>query len=115
MIKPSLFVLLGAVVLIAGPIVSFAQSNANASQEIRELRAKAESGDAVAQFNLALMYYNGEGVPENAAEAYSWWNLAAAQGQENARSSRDEVEKFLSREQIAEAQRRSAAWKKTEK
>jgi TPR repeat protein len=26
------------------------------------------------------MYAIGEGVPKNDAEAYFWWNLAAAQG-----------------------------------
>jgi TPR repeat protein len=57
------------------------------------------------------MYANGEGVPESKVDAYFWWNLAAAQGDENARELRESVAPLMSREQIAEAQRRSAAWK----
>jgi TPR repeat protein len=57
------------------------------------------------------MYFDGAGVPKNDAEAYFWWNLAAAQGSEQAKNNRDIIEKTMTREQISEAQRRSAAWK----
>jgi TPR repeat protein len=76
-------------------------------------RRAAEQGVAAAQHNLAELYANGEGVPKNDAEAYFWWNLAAAQGHEKAKTNRDIIEKDMTREQIAEAQRRSAAWKPT--
>ncbi len=33
----------------------------------------AEQGDAVAQCNLGVRYVNGEGVPEDAAEAVKWF------------------------------------------
>ena len=33
-----------------------------------EIRRRAEQGDATAQFDLALMYANGDGVSEDAAE-----------------------------------------------
>jgi len=33
-----------------------------------------------AQYNLALMYDNGEGVPQDYAEAVKWYRLAAEQG-----------------------------------
>jgi hypothetical protein len=45
------------------------------------------------------------------AKAYFWWNLGAAQGYGNANKVRDLMEEALSCGQIAEAQRRSAAWK----
>jgi uncharacterized protein len=41
---------------------------------------QAEQGDANAQFKLGLMYYNGEGVPEDDAEAVKWYRKAAEQG-----------------------------------
>ena len=44
-------------------------------------RALAEQGDAAAQFNLALMYDTGEGVPEDDAEAVRWYRMAAEQGE----------------------------------
>jgi hypothetical protein len=45
-----------------------------------ETLRSAEEGDAIAQYNLALMYDNGEGVPEDDAEAVKWYQLAAEQG-----------------------------------
>jgi TPR repeat protein len=41
---------------------------------------RAEAGDAEAQFDLGFMYYEGEGVPEDHAEAVRWYRLAADQG-----------------------------------
>ena len=35
---------------------------------LAEIRRRAEQGDATAQFDLALMYANGDGVSEDAAE-----------------------------------------------
>ncbi len=37
------------------------------------------------------MYYNGKGVPQDDVLAYMWFNLAAAQGYENAKKLRDLV------------------------
>ena len=45
-----------------------------------ETMAAAKQGDAVAQNNLGLMYANGDGVPENDAEAVKWFRKAADQG-----------------------------------
>jgi TPR repeat protein len=53
-------------------------------EPIEELRAKAEQGDAKAQNNLGNIYYNGEGVPQDDAEAVRWWRLAADQGEVDA-------------------------------
>ena len=57
------------------------------------------------------MYANGKGVAKNNTEAYFWWSLATAQGHEQAETNRTIIEKEMTQEQIAEAQRRSAAWK----
>ena len=45
---------------------------------LREWRPLAEQGNALAQFNLALMYKNGYGVPQDYVRAHMWFNLAAA-------------------------------------
>ena len=45
-----------------------------------ELRARAEQGDAEAQYNLGGRYYLGEGVPQDDIEAVRWYFLAADQG-----------------------------------
>ena len=40
----------------------------------------AEQGDADAQFNLGVMYDEGDGVPQDYKEAFKWYRLAAEQG-----------------------------------
>ncbi len=47
---------------------------------LKEWRPLAEQGDADAQFNLGIMYDNGQGVPEDDREAVRWYRLAADQG-----------------------------------
>ena len=51
---------------------------------LKEWKPLAEAGDASAQYNLALMYRNGKGVPQDYAEAIRWYRLAAEQGHANA-------------------------------
>ena len=40
----------------------------------------AGQGNAAAQFNLGIMYDNGEGVPQNDSKAFEWYRKAAGQG-----------------------------------
>ncbi len=47
---------------------------------LREFQPFAEQGDARAQFNLGLIYYNGKGVPQDYKEAVKWLSLSAEQG-----------------------------------
>ncbi len=47
---------------------------------LREWSSLAEQGDANAQYNLGLMNYHGQGVPEDHAEAMRWYHKAARQG-----------------------------------
>jgi hypothetical protein len=56
-------------------------SAALSAQSIAALKGQAESGDALAQNNLGLDYYRGEGVPQDYAQAAVWWRKAAEQGQ----------------------------------
>ena len=46
-------------------------------EEIKETHLQAEQGLANAQFKLGLMYYIGQGVPEDDAEAVKWFRNAA--------------------------------------
>lgn len=47
---------------------------------VAELRARAEQGDAWAQFNLGTRHHSGRGVPQNDAQAMAWYRRAAEQG-----------------------------------
>jgi TPR repeat protein len=51
---------------------------------MRELRPLAEQGLAAAQFNLGLLYANGQGVQKDDAQARQWYEKAAAQGHADA-------------------------------
>ncbi len=46
---------------------------------MREWRPLAEQGNASAQFNLGIMYNNGEGVLEDDREVVAWYRRAAEQ------------------------------------
>jgi len=49
-------------------------------QSVDNIRSKAEQGDAMAQYTLAGMYAQGQGVPQDYAEAARWCKKAAEQG-----------------------------------
>ena len=51
-----------------------------AAQALADLRARAEAGDAEAQFILGGIYVTGVGMPQDAAEAVAWYRRAAEQG-----------------------------------
>ena len=53
----------------------------------KELRAKAEKGDAGSQYNLGLAYAKGRGIPKDQAEAAKWFRKAAEQGHADAQFS----------------------------
>lgn len=53
---------------------------AKSQDEIISTRSKAEQGDAEAQQSLGWMYYKGQGVTQNYAEALKWYKLSANQG-----------------------------------
>ena len=68
-------------ILILTALLAFQSA---AASEFDEMKALADQGLAAAQYNLALMYDNGEGVPENDAEAVKWYRKAADQGHSGA-------------------------------
>ena len=80
------------------------------AEAVRWYRLAAEQGDALAQSNLGFMYGNGDGVPKDLVFAYMWFNFSAAQGNETAQSNEERIEQYMTRDQIAEAQRLSREW-----
>ena len=49
-------------------------------QKLAATTKKAEAGDAFAQYNLGLIYAQGDGVPKDATKAVEWFQKAAVQG-----------------------------------
>ena len=83
----------------------------NDAEAVKWYRKAAEQGNASAQLNLGYMYFKGDGVSENYVEAYKWLNLAAAQGNQMSKSNKNILARKMTTQQIAEAQRLSAAFK----
>ena len=90
---PSLWALLFSVLLSATakaqlpPLAT--QTNtlaANSPANVEEIRAKAEKGDAAAQFVLGLKYTIGDGVTKDYAEAVKWFRKGAEQGHADAQN-----------------------------
>jgi TPR repeat protein len=50
------------------------------AEAVEWYRRASDQGHALAQFNLALMYDKGQGVPQNDAAAVNWYRKAADQG-----------------------------------
>ena len=50
----------------------------------KTVQERAKAGNAMAQYNLGLMYDKGEGVPQDKAEAVKWYRKAAEQGDADA-------------------------------
>ena len=48
--------------------------------ELKQLRSRAERGDASAQVELGFRYDSGNGVPHDDVEAVKWFRLSATQG-----------------------------------
>jgi TPR repeat protein/predicted aspartyl protease len=68
--------------LAAGPLEDglAALQRGDYALAMRHWRPLADQGNAVAQYNLALMYENGHGVRQDYATAVSWYRKAADQG-----------------------------------
>jgi len=80
-------------------------------EAVRLYRHAAEQGFPVAQNNLGMCCWDGRGTPQDYIEAYKWLNLAAASGMlPAARENRTELAKVMTPAQIAESQRRAAAF-----
>ena len=50
------------------------------SPQVVLTKARAGLGDSGAQYNLGLMYQNGQGVRKNPGEARKWFEKARVQG-----------------------------------
>src|ERR1039458_7543152 len=61
--------------LLAFPALIFA-----ADVDLASLRAKAEKGNVLAQYNLGLAYAEGRTAPKDLVEAYVWFRLAIENG-----------------------------------
>lgn len=77
--------------------------------EIAAMRAKAEQGNALAQYNLGLAYSTGQQVTANHAEAFAWLSLAAENGTTG--KALDDLLANLTDRELAEGRQRYAQYR----
>ena len=84
-------------------------AHAQESSEITSLRAKAERGNGIAQYNLGLAYAEGRGIAADPLEAFVWLSLARENGARG--RALDSLGASFDRATLAVAQERLAARK----
>ena len=70
------------------------------AEAVRWFRMAAEQGHGDAQYMLGSAYVLGEGVRQDDVRAHLWLNIASANGIEHAGSSRDLLERAMTRSEI---------------
>lgn len=70
-------------------------------------RLATEQGHVLAQYHLGVCYDEGRGVTQDYVKAYTWFNLAAAQGNKFASTNRNTIMQKMTPTQIEEGQRLS--------
>jgi len=70
--------LVAALLVLGGGSVSLAQEVT--PEFVQETIVKANQGIARAQYNLGVLYVNGEGVRQDKVKAREWYEQAAVQG-----------------------------------
>ena len=83
------FIRIAALCLMFVPSVVYAQDldkgfdaygSGDYATSFKEFKPLAEQGNALAQYNLGIMYSKGRGVPQDYVEAFRWHKKAAEQG-----------------------------------
>jgi len=69
----------------------------------KEYKKSAEQNYALAQFNLALMYFEGKGIEKSVEKSFIWNSIAATNGYDDAKKSRDIDMRNLTSEEIKRA------------
>ena len=75
-------------------------------ESIKWFRKAAEQGHGIAQFELAMRYHTGKGTAKDLVEAYKWVLLAETNGI-SVDAYKDLLEKEMTPEQIAQAQKQA--------
>lgn len=71
----------------------------------------ADLGVTDSQFNLAILYARGNGVKQDLEESYSWFAIAAKNGDKDAAQKRDEVANAMKPDQVERARAKADLWK----
>ena len=84
----------------------------NDFEAVKWYQKAAEQGVGISQGQLGYFYANGKGgLQKDLVKAHMWSNLAAAQGNKQARENRDIFAKYMTPTQIAKAQQMAREWR----
>ena len=97
------------VALLVLLMLGFARLFAAGPDELAALRAKAEHGNALAQYNLGLVYVQGRLTTPDPAEAFAWLSLASESGATG--KALDSLLGKITDEQLAEGRRRLGTYR----
>ncbi|AGA64094.1 putative hemagglutinin protein [Liberibacter crescens BT-1] len=86
----------------------------NYKEGIPWLLKAANFGVTNSQFNLGILYLNGNGLPKDITEAYKWLSIAARNGNKMAEAKCIEISKILSPEEFHKASLKIQSWKQQE-
>lgn len=75
------------------------------AEALRWFKLAAEQGDATAMADIGGMYALGKDPILNIVKSHMWFNLSAAQGRELSAKARDALNKIMTSQEIATAQK----------
>ncbi len=70
----------------------------------------AKQGQPVAQYNLGNMYERGEGLAKDDIQAFKYFSLASLNGNQEAKESKDALEKKMTPAQLEKAKYYTTQW-----
>ena len=79
-------------------------------ESVEWFRRAAEQRFVPALSALGSQYWAGRGVPQDYAKAYVWYDVALAEGDENAESQLQDLSAELTPEEVATAHQQAKAW-----
>jgi len=82
----------------------------NATEASKWFQKAAEQGLAEAQYNLAVNFEKGDGLPKDFIEAFAWFSIAAERRNLKAVNGRERLIRIMSQADIEEGKRRAFAY-----
>lgn len=77
----------------------------NDHEAVKWFRKAVRGGHILAQCNLGAMYATGRGVPQDDAQAWAWFDIAAVQGDKNARGNKKIIAASMTPAELDRAQK----------
>lgn len=82
----------------------------NTQQALKRWEQAASNGSSSAQYNIGVMYFNGQQVPKDLNKALRYFQLAAAQGHEDAIQAVQDIKDIQTRQSQAQQQQSNQSY-----